>query len=79
MIKLGSQLQEAAEQLEREKGIPRAVFIDSVKEAMMAAYKRYAHIHELEDPTLYEVRLTEKTGDQRMMSIFSFFNSFTMA
>jgi len=63
MIKLGSQLQEAAEQLEREKGIPRAVFIDSVKEAMMAAYKRYAHIHELEDPTVYEVRLTEKTSE----------------
>lgn len=63
MIKLGSQLQEAAEQLEREKGIPRAVFIDSIKEALMAAYKRYAHIQELEDPTLFEVRLNEKTGE----------------
>lgn len=63
MIKLGSQLQEAAEQLEREKGIPRSVFMDSIKEAMMAAYRRYAHIQELEDTTLYEVRLNEKTGD----------------
>lgn len=63
MIKLGSQLQEAAEQLEREKGIPRGVFIDSIKEALMAAYKRYAHLHEIEDPTLYETRLYEKTGE----------------
>ncbi len=63
MIKLGTQLQEAAEQLEREKGVPRAVFIDSIKEAMMAAYKRYAHIQELEDPTLFETRLYEKSGE----------------
>jgi len=63
MIKLGSQLNEAAEQLEREKGIPRAVFVESIKEAMMAAYKRYAHIQELEDTELYEVRLYEKTGE----------------
>jgi transcription termination/antitermination protein NusA len=63
MIKLGSQLQEAAEQLEREKGIPRSVFMESIKEAMMAAYKRYAHIQELEDEELFEVRLYEKTGE----------------
>lgn len=63
MIKLGSQLQEAAEQLEREKGIPRSVFMESIKEAMMAAYKRYAHIAELEDPDIYEVRLLEKSGE----------------
>ncbi len=63
MIKLGSQLQEAAEQLEREKGIPRAVFMDSIKEAMMAAYKRYAHIHELEDTDLFQVQLLEKSGE----------------
>lgn len=63
MIKLGSQLHEAAEQLEREKGIPRSVFMESIKEAMMAAYKRYAHIHELEDPDLYQVRLNDKVGE----------------
>jgi transcription termination/antitermination protein NusA len=63
MIKLGSQLQEAAEQLEREKGIPRAVFMDSIKEAMMAAYKRYAKIHEVDEEDIYEVRLYEKSGE----------------
>lgn len=63
MIKLGSQLQEAAEQLEREKGIPKDLFIESIKDAMMAAYKRYAHIQELEDPTLYDSRLYERSGE----------------
>jgi transcription termination/antitermination protein NusA len=63
MIKLGAQLNESAEQLEREKGIPRFVFFDSIKEAMMAAYKRYAHIQELEDTDLYEVQLNERAGE----------------
>lgn len=63
MIKLGSQLQETAEQLEREKGIPRSVFMESIKEAMMAAYKRYAHIQDMDELNLYEVRLIEKSGE----------------
>lgn len=61
MIKLGVQLQEAAEQLEREKGIPRMVVMDSVKEAMMAAYRRYARIIEPDD-TL-ECHLFEDQGE----------------
>lgn len=63
MIKIGAQLQETAEQLEREKGIPRNVFMESIKEAMMAAYRRYAHIIDPDELNLYEVRLVEKTGE----------------
>ncbi len=51
---------EHAEQLERERGIPRDVVISSLKEAMLAAYKRYA---KLENMTGYECRLNEKSGE----------------
>jgi N utilization substance protein A len=60
MIKVGPALMEHAEQLERERGIPRDVVISSLKEAMLAAYKRYA---KLESLVGYECRLTEKSGE----------------
>lgn len=60
MIKVGPALMEHAEQLERERGIPRDVVISSLKEAMLAAYKRYA---KLETLTGYECRLNEKSGE----------------
>lgn len=60
MIKVGPTLMEHAEQLERERGIPRDVVISSLKEAMLAAYKRYA---KLETLTGYECRLLEKSGE----------------
>ncbi len=60
MIKVGPALMEHAEQLERERGIPRDVVISSLKEAMLAAYKRYA---KLENLTGYECRLNEKSGE----------------
>jgi N utilization substance protein A len=60
MIKVGPALMEHAEQLERERGIPRDVVLSSLKEAMLAAYKRYA---KLENLTGYECRLTEKSGE----------------
>ncbi len=60
MIKVGPALMEHAEQLERERGIPRDVVISSLKEAMLAAYKRYA---KLESLTGYECRLNEKSGE----------------
>jgi N utilization substance protein A len=60
MIKVGPALMEHAEQLERERGIPRDVVISSLKEAMLAAYKRYA---KLDNMTGYECRLTEKSGE----------------
>ena len=60
MIKVGPALMEHAEQLERERGIPRDVVLSSLKEAMLAAYKRYA---KLETLTGYECRLNEKSGE----------------
>jgi N utilization substance protein A len=60
MIKVGPALMEHAEQLERERGIPRDVVISSLKEAMLAAYKRYAKLESLQG---YECRLNEKSGE----------------
>ncbi|HEY9745260.1 MAG TPA: transcription termination factor NusA [Oculatellaceae cyanobacterium] len=60
MIKVGPALMEHAEQLERERGIPRDVVISSLKEAMLAAYKRYAKLESLHG---YECRLNEKSGE----------------
>lgn len=60
MIKIGSALLEHAEQLERERGIPKDVTIDALKEAMLAAYKRYAKLVSTEG---YECRITERSGE----------------
>jgi transcription termination/antitermination protein NusA len=63
MIKIGTQLAETAEQLEREKGIPRVVVFESIKEAMAAAYRRTEKLEEEEFEDGFEVRLLEKTGE----------------
>lgn len=63
MIKIGAQLGETIEQLEREKGIPRIVVVESIKEAMGAAFRRSGHATEEEFEVGYEVRLNEKTGE----------------
>ncbi len=60
MIKVGPVLLEHAEQLERERGIPKDVIISSLKEAMVAAYKRYAHLKTTDGITC---RLNEKSGE----------------
>jgi N utilization substance protein A len=60
MIKVGPALMEHAEQLERERGIPREVVLSSLKEAMLAAYKRYAKLETLHG---FECRLNEKSGE----------------
>ncbi|MBK8189958.1 MAG: transcription termination/antitermination protein NusA [Vampirovibrionales bacterium] len=60
MIKIGSALLEHAEQLERERGIPKDVTVDALKEAMLAAYKRYAKLVSTEG---YECRITERSGE----------------
>lgn len=60
MIKVGSALLEYAEQLERERGIPKALILDSLKEAMVAAYRRYA---KLSDGQGLSCRLIEQTGE----------------
>lgn len=63
MIKIGTQLAETAEQLERDKGIPRIVVMESIKEAMGAAYRKTFKLEEEDFEAGYEVRLLEKTGE----------------
>ena len=41
MIKIGTALFEACEQLERERGISKTVLIASLCDAMVAAYKKH--------------------------------------
>lgn len=62
MIKIGSALIEYAEQLERERGIPRQFIFESLKEAMLAAYKRYASLNNAEIEG-FSCKLIEKTGE----------------
>ena len=60
MIKIGPQLMEYANELERERGIPKEVILDSLKEAMVAAYKRFA---KLKTSDGLMCQLIEKTGE----------------
>ena len=60
MIKIGTALFEACEQLEREKGISKEVLIDSLCDAMVAAYKKHMHIKEA---TNIEGLLDEQSGE----------------
>ena len=41
MIKIGTALFEAAEQLEREKGISKEVLIEALQDALVAGYKKH--------------------------------------
>ncbi|MEM0951881.1 MAG: transcription termination factor NusA [Cyanobacteria bacterium P01_H01_bin.74] len=60
MIKVGSAIIEHADQLERERGIPKDVIISALKEAMLAAYKRYAKLETLH---CMDCQLNERTGE----------------
>lgn len=60
MIKIGTALFEATEELEREKGISKEVIIESLKDALVAAYKK--HIKVKEAPNV-EAILDEITGE----------------
>ncbi|MFN8614882.1 MAG: transcription termination factor NusA [Vampirovibrionales bacterium] len=60
MLKIGPALLENAELLERERGIPKDVTMDALKEAMVAAYKRYAKMENAEGIVCY---LTERSGE----------------
>ena len=44
MIKIGTALFEAAEQFEREKGISKEVLVNSLCDALVAAYKNILKI-----------------------------------
>jgi N utilization substance protein A len=65
VIKIGSALLDATDQLERERGIPRAVVLDSLCDAMMAAYKKYSKLH---DTTGIYSKINENSGE---LGIFS--------
>ncbi len=60
MIKIGTALFEAAEQLEKEKGIGKDVLIDSLCDALCAAYKKHIRDKEAEN---IEAILDEETGE----------------
>lgn len=60
MIKIGTALFEACEQLERERGISKDVLISSLKDAMVAAYKKHMHIKEA---TNIESILDDQSGE----------------
>lgn len=60
MIKIGTALFEAAEQLEREKGISKDVLVSSLCDALVAAYKK--HIRD-KDAENVEAILDESTGE----------------
>lgn len=60
MIKIGTALFEACEQLEREKGISKDVIVASLCDAMVTAYKK--HIKVKEAPNV-EAILDEQTGE----------------
>ena len=62
MIKVGAALIEYAEQLERERGIPKQFILDSLKEAMLAAYRRYAQLPNAAMAG-FSCKLVEKTGE----------------
>ncbi|MCD8024015.1 MAG: transcription termination factor NusA [Candidatus Gastranaerophilales bacterium] len=60
MIKIGTALFEAAEQLEREKGISKDVLVSSLCDALVAGYKK--HIKD-KDADNVESILDEETGE----------------
>ena len=59
MIKIGTALFEACEQLEREKGITKAAIIDALCDAMVTAYKKHIKVREA---TNVEAILDEQSG-----------------
>ena len=60
MIKIGTALFEACEELERERGISKEVLIASLCDAMVAAYKKHMRIREA---TNIEAILDEQSGE----------------
>ncbi|MDD3013616.1 MAG: transcription termination factor NusA [Candidatus Gastranaerophilales bacterium] len=60
MIKIGTALIDATEQLEREKGIPKDVVIRSLCDAMVTAYKKHIRAHEI---TNIIARVDESSGE----------------
>lgn len=60
MIKIGTALFEACEQLEREKGITKDAIVDALCDAMVTAYKKHIKVKEA---TNVEAILDEQSGE----------------
>ena len=60
MIKIGTALFEACEELEKERGISKEVLIMSLCDAMVAAYKKHMRIKEADN---IEAILDEQSGE----------------
>ncbi len=60
MIKIGTALFEACEELERERGISKDILISSLCDAMVAAYKKHMRVKEAAN---IEAILDESTGE----------------
>ena len=60
MIKIGTALFEACEELERERGISKEVLIASLCDAMVAAYKKHLRLKEVQN---VEAFLDEQSGE----------------
>jgi len=60
MIKIGSALFDATEQLEREKGIPRELVINSLCDAMVTAYKKHVRTTDIANVV---ARVNEATAE----------------
>ena len=60
MIKIGTALFEACDELDRERGISKEVLIASLCDAMVAAYKKHMHVKEAAN---IEAILDEQTGE----------------
>ena len=60
MIKIGTALFEACEELEREKGIPKDAIVSALCDAMVAAYKKHIKAREA---TNVEAILDEQSGE----------------
>ena len=63
MIKIGTALFEACEELERERGISKEVIISSLCDALVAAYKKHMHVKEAAN---IEAIFDEQTGEMRV-------------
>ena len=60
MIKIGTALFEACEELERDRGISKEVIISSLCDALVAAYKKHMHVKEAAN---IEAIFDEQTGE----------------
>ena len=69
MIKIGTALIDATEQLEREKGIPKEVVIRSLCDAMVTAYKKHIRAHETANITAHVDETSGEIGVFRVKTV----------